>query len=602
MNTNFPYSEDSQVDASDGRVTGIRHSIASIIRPFKKIAATSEGETMLKFQLTIVVLLVSCFMLFWNISYYSPWEDEAVTAMAAKGIVRTGDTYAMVDGNLAAPANGATLNSKLRDRVTPMLPAYATALSFRFFGENMQGARVPFALAGLLTVALLLRWAAKEGIRHMLLVSILMIGNASFFLFFRQCQYYGFVMLFALLVFYLYWHWDGKRKKAVFLALALLGLMFSYYPACVGVAVALALDYILWRRKEVSIKRNDWLIILVPQLAGALVVCLFWNPHSTPHGDLAGNNVFGVFKLFFLTIRDLNRSEFYSAFLMIIALGLAWYYKRKNIGRMVLAVLVILFMTCVMAGTPAGLARIGDARFAPAIIALCLLVEARGIDMLCGGKTLACAIVAFLAAFSNFGNGGMFFQEGVRSTSYLYLRELARPTNADPFRPAADWINKNIPTGALVYVVPNTSAYPLMFLANRVFYSWQLDDRSQAQFKDIPPVFVRGESTPDFVIVFGPRVQEANALVTKYAPPNTHYREAAKLDVYANALFRPELISRAFLPLSGFGDDQKIRIYKRDGFDPAQIPYNPALRPPSKTPAPVNSNKAPDAATKDPKQ
>jgi len=586
MNFNPPYSEDSHDDVPDCKVTGIKHGGAAIIELFKKIAATSEGEALLKFQISIVVLLIASFMLFWNLGYYSLWEDEANTAMAAKSVARTGDTYAIVDGNLVAYNNGIYLNSKLRDRITPVLSVYATALSFLCFGENVRAARLPFALAGLLTVALLLRWAAKGGIRHLLLVSILMLGNASFFLFFRSCRYYGFVMFFAFLVFYLYWHWNGERKKAVFLSLALLGLMFSYYVTYVGVTAALALDYILWRRKEVSLDWRNWLVIIIPQVAGVIAACLFWNPYSTAHGNWEGNSVAGMITLFFWHIRDMNRCEFYSAFLMIIALGLGWYYKQKSIGRAMLAVVVIVAATVPLTDQIVKVTSVADVRFMPVVIALCLLVEARGISMLCGGRTLASVIVAILAAFSNFSNGGIFLPEGVRSTAYLYARELVSPPNNDPFKPTADWINKNIPTGALVYVTPNANIYPLMFLANRVFYAWQLepDARSRDQLKDVLPVFVKGESIPDFIIAFGPRVQEVRDLVGKYCPPTVKYNELAQSEIFANAMFRPELFWRSFVSLRGYSDDYKIKIFKREGFDPAKIPYNPALRPPAKTP------------------
>jgi len=558
----------------------------SYIELVKGVAATSEGRTVLKTQIIIVTMILASFFLFWNLGHYALWEDEAVTAMAAKGIVRTGDTYAMVDGNLAAYGNGIELKN-LKNRITSALPTYATALSFVCFGENAWAARFPHALAGLLSCALLLRWASKRGIRHLLLVSILLLGNASIFLYFRQCRYYAFAMFFALLVFYLYWNWDGTRKKAVFLALALLGLMFSYYITYVAVTAALAIDYVLWKRKETPLKMSDWLIVIVPQIAGVLAAYLFWNPYDTVLGDRERNNLLGMFKLFYMQIRDMNRNEYYSVFLMVIALGLGWYKKEKGVLRAILAMLVI---TAVVAGLSAQVARImwvADVRYISTIITLCLLVQARGIFLLCGGRPLACVVVAFLAAFSNFGNGGMFFPEGVRSTAYLFAKELVNPPNSDPYGPVAKWINENIPMGALVLAVPNKDIYPLMFEANRVFYCWQLDDRSQEQFKHLPPVFFKGECLPDYIVVFGQSGPEARQLISRYCPPEVRFQQVETPSIFGRALYRPELFWRTFMPVKNYPDDITVKIYKRDGFDPAQIPHNPALFPPPAPPAPA---------------
>ena len=572
-------SDTSHNAVSDGRIMNNRHGLDFIIRPFKKLKklmATPKGKTLAKFQIMAVVLLISSFGLFWNLGHYSPWEDEAVTALGAKGIVRTGDTYAMVDGNLVAFENGAELHN-LRGRITPLLPVYATALSFICFGENMWSARFPHALAGLLASALLLFWASKGGIGRLLPVAILMLGNVSWFLFFRQCRYYGLSMFFTLLTAYVYWNWnkDGKHpRQAILLAASLLGLMFSYYIIYAGVTAAMIIDYVLWRRKETRLQLRDWLVILIPQVFGVLYLCAYWNPMDTGFRNWEMNDVAGVLKMFLMQIRDMNRSEFYSALLMILAIVLAFANRCKWVFRAVLAMCVITLFTAVLSDqnaktiSPMPYFSVANVRFMPSIIALCLLVEAEGILMLCGKRTFACVIVAFLAAFSNFGNGGVFLPEGVRSTPYLYANELANPPNTDPYKPTADWINKNIPPGALVYVTPNANAYPVMFLANKVTYAWQLEPsaRLQAQFKNIPPAFFKGESLPDYIITFGSQNQELRDLVTKYGKENTRYAQLGQLNIFSRELFRPELFWRMFVdvPTSGVPDEFRVKIFKRD--------------------------------------
>ena len=497
--------------------------LLATIESFKKITATNDGKAIIKFQIMVVALLAAAFMLFWNLGYYSLWEDEAITAFGAKGIVRTGDTTMLVDGNLAAYGNGLDLHN-LRDRVSPALPAYATALSFVCFGETAWAARLPNALAGLLACALLLRWASRGGITQLLIAAILMLGNVSLFLFFRQCRYYGFMMFFTLLVLYLYWHWDGKWKSTLRLSLALLGLMFSYYITYVGVTLALVLDYLLWKRKETPLKRNDWLLLLFPQIAGVLAAYLFWNPYSTPHGSFERNNLLGMIKLFYMQLRDMNRNEFYSAPLMLLTIALAWYKSRKDIGRAALAFLIITVVTSALCAEVARIMNVADVRYMTSVIAPCILVASCGILLLCGGRMLASVIVAILVGFCNFSNGGMFFNEGVRSTAFLYAKELVHPLNSDPYKPVAAWINSNLPPDSLVLVVPLKDSYPLMFQAGRVHYCWQLDNRSQAQFKNLPAAFFKGESLPDFLIIMGGADQEARDLIARYCHPSVRFQ------------------------------------------------------------------------------
>jgi len=554
---------------------------------------------LLKFQIMVAALLFASFMLFWNLGYYSLWEDEAITAFGAKGIVRTGDTTMLVDGNLAAYGNGLDLHN-LRDRVSPMLPAYATALSFVCFGETAWAARLPNVLAGLLACALLLRWASRGGITQLLVAAILMLGNASLFLYFRQCRYYGLMMFFALLVLYLYWHWDGKWKSTLWLSLALIGLMFSYYITYVGVTLALALDYILWKRKETPLKINDWLLLLGLQIAGVLAAYLFWNPYSTPHGGAERNNLLGMIKLFYMQLRDMNRNEFYSAPLMLLTLALAWYKRRKDIGRAALALLVITVATSALSAEVARIMNVADVRYITSVIAPCILVASCGILLLCGGRALASVIVAVLVGFCNFSNGGMFFNEGVRSTAFLYTKELVNPLNSDPYKPVAEWINKNVPADSLVLVVPIKDSYPLMFMANRVHYCWQLDDRSQAQFKNLPAAFFKGESLPDFLVIMGGGGQEARDLIARYCPPSVHFQQIAKSDFLGKAFYRPELFWRTFTPIPtnpNIRDDYNVTIFRREGFDPAKIRENPALRyrlpAPAAPPAPAPAARKP---------
>ncbi|MCX6976245.1 MAG: hypothetical protein NTZ94_18550, partial [Verrucomicrobia bacterium] len=52
------------------------------------------------------LLAVSACLLFVHLGSYSLWDDEAETALGARGILKTGDTTALLDHNLHARRAG----------------------------------------------------------------------------------------------------------------------------------------------------------------------------------------------------------------------------------------------------------------------------------------------------------------------------------------------------------------------------------------------------------------------------------------------------------------------------------------------------------------
>src|SRR5688572_30746883 len=71
-------------------------------------------------------LVASAALLFSGLGRYALWEDEAVTALHAQGVWRTGDTTAVVGRNVVGYRAGSPL-SGLRERYTPPLACYMAA-------------------------------------------------------------------------------------------------------------------------------------------------------------------------------------------------------------------------------------------------------------------------------------------------------------------------------------------------------------------------------------------------------------------------------------------------------------------------------------------
>ena len=161
--------------------------------------------------LSAVVLAVSGWLLFFRLGHYPFWDDEASTALYARGIALTGDTMCLQGHNLYAYRNGTSLRN-LHGRFEPPVPNYLIA---PFVGPDGTGSlwpRVPFATCGLLSVAFMLFWMSRSQLTtaYWIAFSIGLLGNVEFFLYCRQCRYYPLSFFLSIVIIYFYLNWKGR--------------------------------------------------------------------------------------------------------------------------------------------------------------------------------------------------------------------------------------------------------------------------------------------------------------------------------------------------------------------------------------------------------
>ena len=146
------------------------------------------------------------------------WEDEGDTAVLATNILKFGVPKACDGVTFLDSDKGARLNNELVMVSHPWLQYYLTAGSFALFGQNNFAARLPFALAGWLTILVVYlsvygltsnRWAGFCS-------SALLTGSVQFFLYCRQCRYYSLSMLFGSLLVWIFFHMRSARACALF--------------------------------------------------------------------------------------------------------------------------------------------------------------------------------------------------------------------------------------------------------------------------------------------------------------------------------------------------------------------------------------------------
>ncbi|MDF9827428.1 uncharacterized SAM-binding protein YcdF (DUF218 family) [Ereboglobus sp. PH5-10] len=533
----------------------------STIEPRSCSASEIRNWDTKKWAVAILSMIVFATLLFARLGHYSLWDDETMVALVAKGVVRTGDTSAIIDhGNIVAYENGRLLHN-LHDRSTPPLATYITAISFMLFGENAWAARAPFALFGLATLALVLYWARRQNIIIFSLLAIGIVCNVALLLQFKQCRYYAVTVFFSVLVAYLYYYWGGDRRKLILMALASICLFTANYLNCIVMQCCLLIDYIFWKRHEHTLGFRDWLALLLPQAVVCGMIALIWNPMKTAQGNLAdGNTFFDRITLIYWNFRDLNVCEFYTWVVLVFALVIGIMRKKTWLLRastaLVAYVIVLSFLSPQnLHGTSAA-----DVRYFGPLVPLSI---ALGIGVIHGImlKWSRPALIAGAILFSTNIISGHFFQRP--STIYSYIGELRTPPE-EPFKPTSEWINKNIPEGKTVFVAPNYAAYPLMFHAPKATYAWQLNDRLQKQYINLKPPLIKGEEMPDYLIGFGPYVNELKYNLQKYGDPNARYQIVEKIDVFWKDMYRPELFWRTFKSIKNYSKGQdEVIIFKR---------------------------------------
>ncbi len=165
--------------------------------------------------LSAVLLAASAGLLFVSLGHYAFWDDEADTAIYARGIWDTGDTTAIVGHNICAYRFGGLL-SNLKNRSTPPLQYLVVAPFYGLAGYDTFWLRFPMAACGFASVLLVIGWLWRSAasLVFWLVFGVALLGNVSFFLYLRQCRYYALAMLASLVIVYLYVNFRGWRSLA----------------------------------------------------------------------------------------------------------------------------------------------------------------------------------------------------------------------------------------------------------------------------------------------------------------------------------------------------------------------------------------------------
>ena len=536
----------------------------------------------------LVMLIGSSVLLFARLGYYSLWTDEASTAITAVGVWRTGDTSAWLDDhNLLTYRDGLLLKQQ-KDRYTSPLQFYLVAPFVGLLGHSSFACRLPFAICGMGTVLVIVCWLRRLQPPDVVWIAaaIILLGNASFFLFQRQCRYYALATFLTTLVAYLYCHWDGSRWRLLGIAAVMSLLLTSQYLDYAAVVECLVIDHGIWGRRRRAIRGVDWLVLIVPQLVTAVIVCRIWNPIERAASVVGGAGtaahqavamqshawIYGLLKLFWWNLRDLIACDFVILPLLVLCPLLYLLQKKDWLLRAPMALLMFVAGIALFTAHPMPAVGNAEVRYLAPLLPLCI-----GIGILAvSGITYVAATPA--SPFSERKKGGdagvaatntkwlgasvvLLLSFATQSSALKYYRELWHPA-VEPYTPVAQWVRQNIPAHSTVYVCPDWCVSPMMWNAPQATYVWQLSDPPKPDYANLADIYMKGRIPPDYLIAFGPYVSEIDQWRAFFQQKGVRYKPAATIPVYYKEMFRPELIWRSFKTIEPAMGEQ-ISIFRR---------------------------------------
>ena len=509
-----------------------------------------------------LIFVMAMLALFARLGHYALWDDEAGTALSAIGIWRTGDTTALLDHNLVAYESGKDLRN-LHERLMPPLPGYLAAPFIGSLGRNAWAARLPFALCGVVCVGLMLWWLVRSGapLSSFIFFGMSLLANVSFFLFFRQCRYYGLAMLCSVTMAWLYVHYHGRRWQTVWFSVLSLALFASNYLNWAALCICLALDYLVWGRKQIRLRAADWAILVVPQVVVGGAVFMIWNPLAILTSAERFPEVGKLLHLWWCA-RDITVCEFGAPILVLLGLVLCLAGKERSpwLLRACVCWLMYLVALSLLEPRPPSLRRVAFVRYFTPLIPLSIGISVMALGALYRHSRWAAATLACVAFSTNLLNGGGWLFTGLQSTPIKFVQELIHPPG-DPFTVTVKWIKHNVAERASVWVVPDYAAYPLMYHAPNPTYAWQLTwPPVKEEFKQLAPIHFIGQVPPEYIVAFGPATELARDSIASWNRPELQYALVATIDFFWKDQHRPELFWRTFQPITQY-DRKTEAIY-----------------------------------------
>jgi 4-amino-4-deoxy-L-arabinose transferase-like glycosyltransferase len=237
------------------------------------------------------VLALAALLSLWNLGSAYLWQDEAQTALLARTILDHGLPLGFDGRNHFSQDQGLEYGPGYLWRWHNWLPLYVLAFCFELFGQHTAVARLPFALFGVATVALV--WLLGRELwrdhRAALAGATLLSLSVPFLLLARQCRYYAPTAFFVLLCLLAYRRFLRRAPHgAPLLVLAGVLLFHTHYLHCaILLAALLAHAALWWRQRFFALAASCAVVVLI------VAPWLLWTG-GTGHFEQYGGEAFDL--------------------------------------------------------------------------------------------------------------------------------------------------------------------------------------------------------------------------------------------------------------------------------------------------------------------
>jgi hypothetical protein len=228
------------------------------------------AESLRKNGAILILLFIAALLIFTNLGRDYLWEDEGDTAALASNILKFGvpkawDGYAFLDSD-----HGARLNRDLVMITHPWVQYYLAAGSFLVFGQNTLAARLPFAVAGWMSILLAYAfvWRTTGNRLAAFSAAALMTFSVQFLFFARQCRYSSLNLLLVCWLFWIFFKMKSGRDCAWFVLASV--LLFHIHPYGIAPVAALGGLSLIYRPFQ---PQRRWSLFAAPAIA---VLTLPW--------------------------------------------------------------------------------------------------------------------------------------------------------------------------------------------------------------------------------------------------------------------------------------------------------------------------------------
>ncbi|MBI1861000.1 MAG: hypothetical protein HYR96_08785 [Deltaproteobacteria bacterium] len=506
-------------------------------------------------QIRWLLLLVPVYLLFAHLDHVAFWDDEAQTALLARNLNETGHLTGWNGRNLFAYRNGTLLADDFSVRQPP-LDIIVTAFSFRFWNESVTSGRVPFALAGLLSLLLLFLSARVERKEwDFAFWSVATYGlSVAFILNVRQCRYYGLCLLFgvAARLLLLIWRERGDRWPLFLFPFAIALLYSANYLIAVAWMVALV---------PLILRRGDrgglcaWVVALAIMAIHA-VNYQIWARVDIPYDDTWIHR-----RLHHLWIypRDL---VYFLPLPLLIWGALLFRRERDPVWRRNLLCLFLNAVTLSIFTPQPGDSTFSDVRFSVLSIPLATTCLGRFFEGLASRQVVYGWAIFFLATLSN-----IFLVGYTRRPFELTLPALAQSIQTHyttSLEEAVAFLRREAKPGDTVLAVPEHFNYPITYALPELVNCCTLDKNTPLRTAlNLKVPLGKEDNAPDWLILFE-KAPHTLAELERFEARGVRYEEVGKLRVFWELTQRPEPMWHLYFPKTDFDPAREgVYIYRR---------------------------------------